>query len=58
MKTIGKKIYGVCHNCAKIVCLSKIFSGGLHICTNKEEQQKYRKQIDEQVKKVKSYLYN
>jgi hypothetical protein len=49
MKIVGNKMYEICANCGKIVCLNKFLFGSLHVCSEiegtPEEINYYRKVI-------------
>ncbi len=38
MKIVGNKMYEVCAECGKIVCLNK-WCGSVHFCTTREERE-------------------
>lgn len=41
---VGNKMYSICHDCQKIVCLNKFLLGTLHVCLTREEIAAKRKQ--------------
>lgn len=52
MRIIGGKMYDVCKNCGKIICLNKFLFGSLHICATEEEQIQFSETIQQ------TYQYN